>query len=372
VVQPLSISERNKRTWAMKDFKRKQAMLERNPEHYKRKYGDEAPIDPSLEWNSADALNPPEAENMPLEPGQEKEAVNMPGNPADIAEKAKSLESAVQPQEIGDGPKAPLENLDKPKPTVQELASQAEGLGEKTVDAVKDFGQKAYQGAGNFLKKAYGRFGGDAWKASKAMNISADLNADVFDDRDMGDMSVADDLEASNIEMAKMLRDDFGEGQGDWEMAKGQGKQRLKDDFETLLGAGVAGAGAAGSYAWDKGKKAVRAGRDWISDQEGYEEDFSKVQSGEAQGSNMQRVGRGVGMLGELLKDASQFQGYEGGDWSKYQRPDPKSMTDVEEVDLATGKKKNQAASVQEKINLKQVGGPITLEGFIQQSWRNM
>ena len=172
-----------------------------------------------------------------------------------------------------------------------------------------------------------------------------------------------------------MMRDEFGEGQGDWEMAKGQGKQRLKDDFETLLGAGVAGVGAAGNYAWDKGKKAVRAGRDWISDQEGYEQDFSKVQSGEAQGSNMQRVGRGVGMLGELFKDASQFQGYEGGDWGKYQRPDPKSKTDVDEIDLATGKKKGIAASSEDIVQLeekKQRGGPITLEGFIQQSWRNM
>jgi len=264
-----------------------------------------------------------------------------------------TADASTSAESVSDSAGAP-----KSKSTIQELASQAEGIGEQTVDAVKDFGQKAYQGAGNFLKKAHGRFGGDAWKASKAMNIEADLNADGY--------------KASNKELAMKMRDEFGEGQGDWEMAKGQGKQRLKDDFETVLGAGVAGVGAAGTYAWDKGKKAVRVGRDWISDEEGYEQDFSKVQSGEARGSNMQRVGKGVGMLGELFKDASQFHGYEGGDWDKYQRPDPKTKTDVDEIDLLTGKKKGVAASSEELIQFKQDGGPITLEGFIQQSWRNM
>ena len=297
--------------------------------------------------------------------------------------------------------------------TREDYINQAENLGEQTFEKAGQFARNIYGGAKDLLKGAYDRFGGEAYRASKTKNLMAEMDMNnTFDDRDM-DASVADELDASNLEMAKMLRDEFGAGEGDLAMAYGQGKQRLKDDIETGVGALVGGAGMMGralqnTYAGAKDrfqdfKKNTHA---YLSDDSGYEEDFSKVLSGEAKGSNMQRVGKSASFLGSMFDQLASFQGFgEGADMGKYSRQ--KKLTDVQ-VDTANENKPMPENDVlqanydealekarimkekgyelpeslleaeanqigpRKKDGSFQLGGHINMDGFIQQAFRNV
>jgi len=220
------------------------------------------------------------------------------------------------------------------------------------------------------------RYGGQQYKDSvakqKSMGIQGELNKDVFDDRDMGDASVADELQESNIEMAKMMRDDFGMGDQyvDKEVARNEaimgGTSQVGQDLVTgakalgtgalgvgavTLGAGIEGAKGAyglakkgGEALYEGGKSLLEHGFDKENEgglladashhlNKGAAAKYGDVWSGKEKGSLMQRGRKGLGGLGMLLQDASQAQGFQGADWKgsglgRYSGPNTKDAND--------------------------------------------
>ena len=296
-----------------------------------------------------------------------------------------------------------------------DYVEQAEGIGEKALEDTYKFGKKAYGGAKDILGKLYNRFGGEAFKAGKARNLQAELNSEWAGGVDGEAFEGQEEFEESNLEMAKMLRDEMGLGKGDYGMAAGQFGQRVADDIQTGIGGAIMGAGALGKGAQDiynqakqkfgEGKKKIHT---YLSDDTGYEEDFDKVMRGEARGSNMQRVGKTTSFLGSMFDQLASFQGFgEGADMSKYSKQ--KKLTDIQ-VDTENEKEKtpipendvlqaNYDQALEKARILKekgyelpetlleaeanqigprkpdgsfQLGGSVTMEGFIQQAFRNV
>ena len=213
---------------------------------------------------------------------------------------------------------------------------------------------KGKEGLGLLTDTVKNRYGGkqfnDSMQKQKSMGLQRELNQGVFDDRDMGDMSVADDLTESNIDMAKMMRDDFGMGDqyADKEIARNEaimgGASQFGEDVKAIpgltgkaalgagavaLGAGIEGAKGAyklGKSAYEGGKTLLKEGFNkdneggLLADASAYlnkgaSDDYGDVWSGKAKGSLMQRGRKGLGGLGMLLQDASQAQGFQGADW---------------------------------------------------------
>ena len=155
------------------------------------------------------------------------------------------------------------------------------------VTAGKDLKEKFGASSKDFLNKAVSRYGGDAWKASKAMDIqrgATDHEGDPI-----------------SIEQAKTMRDDYGLGKGNFSQAFGQAGQSLKEDIGTATSAGL----GALKKTWDNRN-------------EGEASDYADVWSGKEKGSLMQRGKKGLGMLGKMMQDASQAQGFKGADWGDF------------------------------------------------------
>ena len=181
--------------------------------------------------------------------------------------------------------------------------ADAEELGEQTIQKGLEFGKRALGGAKDLLGKAYGRFGGDAYKASKAMNIRAGAT-----DSDGNPIS---------IDQARKMRDEYGLGKGDLGMALGQAGQRVIDDAQTALGAGVAGAGAIANKAQELYGKASDKYQEFKPKAKKYLES-EKFQKG---------ASKGLGMAGEFFKEMAAMRGFgEGGDFDQFK---PKALKEV-------------------------------------------
>ena len=100
----------------------------------------------------------------------------------------------------------------------------------------------------DFLNKAKNRYGGDALQASRTMNI----------------MEGATDSEGNpiSIEQAKLMRDKYGLGKRDYAMGAGAFGKALKDD---VTQAGKTGAGLI-SMGLKKGKEALQKGADYMAE----------------------------------------------------------------------------------------------------------
>jgi len=252
------------------------------------------------------------------------------------------------------------------------------GLGESGMAGAN----QAYQGLMGLLNKggegistvggAIGnRYGGQQYKDSvakqKSMGIAADLNKDI----EWG-MEGDSELAESNIDMAKMLRDEFGEGDQyvDKEIARNEaimgGASQVGQDVvagakalpglalgagAVTLGAGIEGAKGAYGLAKKGGEALYKGGKSLLEhgfDKEnegglladasyhlnkGKADDYGDVWSGKAKGSLLQRGKKGLGGLGMLLQDASQAQGFQGADWAgsgigRFKKTNTKTVND--------------------------------------------
>ena len=227
--------------------------------------------------------------------------------------------------------------------------ADAEELGEQTIERGIDFGKKLYGGAKDLLGKAYNRFGGDAIKASKAMDLQAELNADMAGGIDGEAFEGQDELSESNLEMAKMMRDEFGLGKADYGMAAGQFGQQVVDDLQAGLGAGVAGAGAIANKARELYGKA--------SDK--YQEFKPKAKEYLESDKFQKHASKGLGMAGEFFKEMAAMRGFgEGGDFDQFK---PKALKKVEE--------KKEVPEVKDKITPEQnKKGQENYEGAISKA----
>ena len=197
--------------------------------------------------------------------------------------------------------------------------ADAEELGEQTIQKGVEFGKKLYGGAKDLLGKAYNRFGGDAIKASKAMNLQADLNSEWAGGVDGEPFLGQKEFEDSNLEMAKMMRDEMGLGKADYGMAAGQFGQQVVDDLQAGLGAGVAGAGAIANKARELYGKA--------SDK--YQEFKPKAKEYLESEKFQKHASKGLGMAGEFFKEMAAMRGFgEGGDFDQFK---PKALKKVGE-----------------------------------------
>jgi len=270
--------------------------------------------------------------------------------------------------------------------------ADAEQLGEETIAKGYEFGKKALGGAKDFLGKAYSRFGGDAYKASKTMNI----------------MEGATDSEGNpiSIEQAKKMRDEYGLGKGSLGMALGQGGQRLVDDAQTALGAGVAGAGAIANKAQELYGKA--------SDK--YQAFKPKAKKYLESDKFSEHSSKGLGMMSEMFHNMAALQGFDRPDMPKakeleqvsdekvpkedeipdtIKRPDYSTDPDVVAEEQAEqeaienlrvsdpyiARPESQEPQTLDEITNPlggitgqggQEGGFVTMQGFIKQSLRNM
>ena len=187
--------------------------------------------------------------------------------------------------------------------------ADAEELGEQTIQKGVEFGKKLYGGAKDLLGKAYNRFGGDAIKASKAMDLQADLNSEWAGGVDGEAFEGQEEFEDSNLEMAKMMRDEMGLGKADYGMAAGQFGQQVVDDLQAGLGAGVAGAGAIANKAQELYGKA--------SDK--YQEFKPKAKEYLESEKFQKHASKGLGMAGEFFKEMAAMRGFgEGGDFDQF------------------------------------------------------
>tara|TARA_R100000479_G_scaffold117884_1_gene60169 strand:- start:2235 stop:3968 length:1734 start_codon:yes stop_codon:yes gene_type:complete len=284
--------------------------------------------------------------------------------------------------------------------------ADAEELGEQTIQKGVEFGKKLYGGAKDLLGKAYNRFGGDAIKASKAMDLQADLNSEWAGGVDGEAFEGQKEFEDSNLEMAKMMRDEMGLGKADYGMAAGQFGQQVVDDLQAGLGAGVAGAGAIANKAQELYGKA--------SDK--YQEFKPKAKEYLESEKFQKHASKGLGMAGEFFKEMAAMRGFgEGGDFDQFKPkalkkvgeeetkeiPDtikrPNYSTDPE--DVAKEQKEQEAVEELRVTNPYiarpesmepetleditnplggitgmggQEGGYVTMQGFIKQSLENM
>ena len=99
------------------------------------------------------------------------------------------------------------------------------------------------------------------------------------------------------------------------------GGEALQQAGSDTLTAGAAGLGAVGKLAGGAGNMA-KAGyggaKKWIDDggwNKGASDSYGDVWSGKEKGSIKQRAGKGMGILGNLLQDASMAQGFQGANW---------------------------------------------------------
>lgn len=273
--------------------------------------------------------------------------------------------------------------------------ADAEELGEQTIERGIDFGKRLYGGARDLLSKAYNRFGGDAIKASKAMDLQAELNADMAGGIDGEAFEGQDELSESNLEMAKMMRDEFGLGKADYGMAAGQFGQQVVDDLQAGLGAGVAGAGAIANKARELYGKAGDKFQEFKPKAKEYleSEKFQKHAS------------KGLGMAGEFFKEMAAMRGFgEGGDFDQFK---PKALKKVEgeetkpKVEDKVTQEQNYESAISKAKAMQQMdlplpevlekaieqqdnpggitgmatgqeGGLVTMQGFIRQSLENM
>ena len=218
-------------------------------------------------------------------------------------------------------------------------AKDYEELGEKGLEDAYNYGKKVYGGTKDILTKIYNRFGGDAARGT----------------RNKYNMANATDSEGNPITLEDAKRmSEYGLGKVDYAQVAGQFGQRVLDDLQTGIGAGIIGAknlgiGARDLYNKAKQKYGEKTDEiyDYLSDDTGYEKDFDKVMRGEARGSNMQRVGRSASMLGSIFDQLASYQGFgEGPDFDQF-RP-----------------KKN----ILEDVNVQQ----SQLGGFVRQAMRNV
>jgi len=311
---------------------------------------------------------------------------------------------------FGDGPELP---------EIQDLRGQEDAMGfgenayadneERGEKAIKDavsFGKKAYGSAKDFLGKAYNRFGGDAIKASKAMNLQAELNADMAGGIDGEAFEGQDELAESNLEMAKMMRDEFGLGKADYGMAAGQAGQQLIDDAQAGLGAGIKTAGNIYNKAQELYGKAGDA----------YQEFKPKAKEYLESDKFSEHASKGFGLASEAMHRLAELQGFDrpgapveeemeqvGGEEDA---PKEEVKDEITEEQQKAGEENYESAiekakrmqeqglplpdvlqrAIENQDNFigpkrpvggttgmsKQEGGYIPMQGFIKQSLRNM
>lgn len=302
---------------------------------------------------------------------------------------------------------------------IQDLRGQEDAMGfgenayadneEKGEKAIKDavgYGKKLYSGAKDFLGKAYNRFGGDAIKASKAMDLQAGLNADMAGGIDGEAFEGQDELAESNLEMAKMMRDEFGLGKADYGMAAGQAGQQLIDDAQTGLGAGIKTAGNIYNKAQELYGKAGDA----------YQEFKPKAKKYLESDKFSEDASKGFGLASEAMHRLAELQGFDrpgapveeemeqvGGE---EEAPKEEVKDEITEEQQKAGEENYESAiekakrmqeqglplpdvlqrAIENQDNFigpkrpvggttgmsKQEGGYIPMQGFIKQSLRNM
>ena len=230
--------------------------------------------------------------------------------------------------------------------------ADAEELGEQTIEKGVEFGKKLYGGAKDLLGKAYNRFGGDAIKASKAMDLQADLNSEWAGGVDGEAFEGQKEFEDSNLEMAKMMRDEMGLGKADYGMAAGQFGQQVVDDLQAGLGAGVAGAGAIANKAKELYGKA--------SDK--YQEFKPKAKEYLESDKFQKHASTGLGMAGEFFKEMAAMRGFgEGGDFDQFK---PKALKKVGEEET---KPKDEITPEQNKKGQENYEGAISKAKAMQE-----
>jgi hypothetical protein len=238
------------------------------------------------------------------------------------------------------------------------------------------------------------------------MDLQADLNSEWAGGVDGEAFEGQKEFEDSNLEMAKMMRDEMGLGKADYGMAAGQFGQQVVDDLQAGLGAGVAGAGAIANKAQELYGKA--------SDK--YQEFKPKAKEYLESEKFQKHASKGLGMAGEFFKEMAAMRGFgEGGDFDQFKPkalkkvgeeetkeiPDtikrPNYSTDPE--DVAKEQKEQEAVEELRVTNPYiarpesmepetleditnplggitgmggQEGGYVTMQGFIKQSLENM
>ena len=281
-----------------------------------------------------------------------------------------------------------------------------EEKGEKAIKNAVGYGKKLYSGAKDFLGKAYNRFGGDAIKASKAMDLQAGLNADMAGGIDGEAFEGQDELAESNLEMAKMMRDEFGLGKADYGMAAGQAGQQLIDDAQAGLGAGIKTAGNIYNKAQELYGKAGDA----------YQEFKPKAKKYLESDKFSEDASKGFGLASEAMHRLAELQGFDrpgapveeemeqvGGE---EEAPKEEVKDEITEEQQKAGEENYESAiekakrmqeqglplpdvlqrAIENQDNFigpkrpvggttgmsKQEGGYIPMQGFIKQSLRNM
>ena len=159
--------------------------------------------------------------------------------------------------------------------------------------------------------------------------------------------------------------------------------------------------------------KAYEGAKKWYQDDTGHA-DYDDVLSGKAEGSNRQKVGKGISMFGTALRQMSALQGFDPGDgFGQYRdkgdddpgrlldadeedtdlvkteeeqvtEPEKEEEVTIEQLGLSQPKQPRPKEETPEKVYNKkarnehfyitgyQEGGHISLDSFIRQSWRNM
>lgn len=272
------------------------------------------------------------------------------------------------------------------------------------------------KGIAEGAKNRYGR-GFTSGKNQAMEEIASKMQ---WGDKNWDDMSREEQIEASKQVRAT------GVGMDKYQKARmyGRGLTQAGSQIgqDLVTGAkgvvGGIGLGAAGLY---KGAGALYEGagnlyegaKKWYQDDTGHA-DYDDVLSGKAEGSNRQKVGKGLSMFGTALRQMSALQGFDPGDgFGQYRDKgddDPGRFLDADEEDTDLVKTEEEPVTEPEKeeeVTIEQLGlsqpkgprpvedspqkvynkkarnehfyitgyqegGHISLDSFIRQSWRNM
>ena len=302
---------------------------------------------------------------------------------------------------------------------------QGEGLMDQSLDKIGEgimsrAHLSALGGAKGIAEGAKNRYG-RGFTSGKNQAMEEIASKMQWGDKNWDDMSREEQIEASKQVRAT------GVGMDKYQKARmyGRGLTQAGSQIgqDLVTGAkgvvGGIGLGAAGLYKgagklYEGAGKAYEGAKKWYKDDTGHA-DYDDVLSGKAEGSNRQKVGKGLSMFGTALRQMSALQGFDPGDgFGQYRDKgddDPGKFLDADEEDTDLVKTEEEKVTEPEKevtieeLNLStpkgprpqpklsdkdvdpyknmeerggfdlfgyQEGGHISLDSFIRQSWRNM